>query len=95
LGAYQRISAVYSTNPRAQKALDAWSSTGQAKITLKVTSEKELIELEEKARASGIITYMVRDAGHTQVAPGSCTVVALGPEESAAIDAITRHLKLL
>ena len=34
-------------------------------------------------------------AGRTQVAPGSRTVLAIGPAPKSAIDAVTGHLKLL
>lgn len=43
----------------------------------------------------GINTYLVEDAGHTQISAGSKTVMSIGPAFSDEIDAITEHLKLL
>jgi peptidyl-tRNA hydrolase len=36
-------------------------------------------EIEAKAQQAGIVTYLVLDAGRTQVASGSKTVLAVGP----------------
>jgi PTH2 family peptidyl-tRNA hydrolase len=38
---------------------------------------------------------MVADAGRTQIAAGSRTVLAIGPAPNAALNEITGHLKLL
>ncbi len=51
--------------------------------------------LEAAARASGLPTALIVDAGRTQVAPGSATVLAIGPGEVARIDRVTGDLKLL
>ena len=39
--------------------------------------------------------YLVRDAGHTQVEPGSVTVLGMGPDLNWKLDQITGSLKLL
>ena len=43
----------------------------------------------------GINTYLVQDAGFTQIKAGSRTVLAIGPAYPEEIDPITSHLKLL
>lgn len=43
----------------------------------------------------GINTYLVEDAGHTQIKAGSKTVLGIGPAFAEEIDPITQHLKLL
>ena len=43
----------------------------------------------------GINTYLVEDAGHTQIKAGSKTVLGIGPAFPEEIDPITQHLKLL
>lgn len=93
LAAYR--AAVASTDARQQDALAVWETFGEAKITLKTSSEAELLELHRRARDGGLNAEYVRDAGHTQVAAGSVTVLAIGPDESARINAVTGHLKLL
>lgn len=45
--------------------------------------------------ALGLIAEMIADAGRTQIASGSYTVVGIGPAPKSAIDAVTGGLKLL
>ena len=52
-------------------------------------------KLARQAKKAGLPAYLVADAGRTQVAPGSKTVLAIGPGPKSALDAITGTLKLL
>ena len=47
-----------------------------------------------QAAAQGVVFYLVQDAGHTQVAPGSRTVLAVGPAPEVLCDQITGEFKL-
>ncbi|QDX39812.1 peptidyl-tRNA hydrolase Pth2 [Salarchaeum sp. JOR-1] len=76
---------------RAQRA---WKQGGQKKIVLKAGSERELYELSEEAKAAGLPSAVIEDAGHTQVEPGTPTALAIGPAAEADIDAITGDLSL-
>jgi peptidyl-tRNA hydrolase len=89
LGAYKLASKF------CKSAVDNWEYTGQAKIALKVNTELEIYELLAKAKQRGLVTYLVEDAGRTQIAAGSKTVLAIGPAPVAAFNEITTHLKLL
>jgi len=87
---YQRAQIQDPTN------LELWEATGNAKICLKVEGgEKELKILQRKAKDEGLVTAVVCDAGHTQVAPGTSTVLGIGPAPVSEIDKVTAHLKLL
>ena len=66
-----------------------------AKIAVKVNSEEELLKLQETAKSVGLNCFLVMDAGHTQIAAGSKTVLGIGPALAEDIDKITGHLKLL
>lgn len=70
-----------------------WLRIGQMKITVKCPTVKELLELEANCAAAGLNTYLIRDAGHTEIEPGSRTVLAVGPAPASAMDPLTRHLK--
>lgn len=72
-----------------------WDEGGEAIIVLSVSSYEEMAQLESSARSVHLNTYIVRDAGRTQVDPGSATVCGIGPDEVSKIDQITRHLRLL
>ncbi|EME26687.1 peptidyl-tRNA hydrolase, PTH2 family [Galdieria sulphuraria] len=89
LGAYQDT---LRTNPGY---LWKWEADGQPKIALQVSSIQQMKSLEKKAASLGIVAHTVIDAGKTQVAPGSVTVLSLGPAPVSLIDKVTGHLKLL
>ena len=76
--------------------LAQWLDLGCAKIVLRVDGgEGELHRLQSAARGAGLPTAAIKDAGRTQVAPGSATVLAIGPGPKAAVDSVTGALKLL
>ena len=51
--------------------------------------------LKEKADSLNVPYYLVRDAGRTEVEPGTMTVGAFGPGKVSEIDKITGNLELL
>ena len=63
----------------SKKIKRAWRNQGEAKIALNCPSEKALMELKAKAEEKGLIHYLVVDSGKTQLVPGTCTVLAVGP----------------
>ncbi|KAJ1919827.1 hypothetical protein H4219_001736 [Mycoemilia scoparia] len=71
-----------------------WESLGQAKITLKCNSEDEMLELEKQARQIGLPCRSIQDAGRTQIAAGSRTVLGIGPGPISLVNNVTGHLKL-
>jgi len=72
-----------------------WKIKGQKKIVLKVNSEKELVDVFNKAKKSVIGVSLIRDAGLTQLAPGTKTAVGMGPDKDEKIDRVIKDLKLL
>lgn len=72
-----------------------WLKDGQAKITCKVDSEQDLLSLKDAAEKANIKFCLIKDAGHTQIDPGTYTAIAIGPEYNEIIDSITNQLKLL
>lgn len=89
VGAYQKM---LRQNARM---LQRWEESGSAKIAVKVDSEEQIMQVLRAAKAAELNTCLIHDAGRTQIAPNSKTVLAVGPASSAAIDQITGHLKLL
>ena len=86
--------AAYKAARKHPKLLNLWEECGQAKITVKVDSEDALIAVAKQAKAAGLLSNVIQDAGHTQIAPGSRTVCAVGPGPAPLIDKVTGHLKL-
>ena len=89
LGAYKHA------RKYARTAVKWWETTGQKKICCKGPNLQVLLDVQKKAKNSGLVTYLIADAGHTQIAPGSKTVLAIGPAPEASFVGITDHLKLL
>lgn len=88
LGLYKKLSR------RAPKALHRWEMCGQVKVVLKSESEQDLLLLQERAKSLNLSTHITIDAGRTQIAPNSRTVMAiLGPAD--LVDDVTGRLKLL
>lgn len=76
-------------------SLQMWQNDGQAKVAVKTDSLEEMKEIADSAKKLGLITSMIRDAGRTQIAPNSITVLGVGPAPKEVIDQLTGHLKLL
>ncbi|CAN6567672.1 unnamed protein product [Malus baccata var. baccata] len=79
---------------RAPKALNRWEMCAQPKVVVKIESEEDMLVLQERAKSLNLPTHITIDAGRTQIAPNSRTVMAiLGPVE--VVDDVTGGLKLL
>nr|XP_019010494.1 peptidyl-tRNA hydrolase [Kwoniella pini CBS 10737]OCF49275.1 peptidyl-tRNA hydrolase [Kwoniella pini CBS 10737] len=77
------------------KLFRAWQNQGQPKIALRCANTEELEILAAQARSLNLCARTIRDAGRTQVAPGSKTVVGIGPGPARLINTVTGKLKLL
>jgi PTH2 family peptidyl-tRNA hydrolase len=75
--------------------LRRWEYWGQAKVTVQVKSEDELLMLQAQAMSLGLCAKIIHDAGRTQIASGSATVLGVGPGPKSVVDQVTGHLKLL
>ena len=84
-----------SAQKHSPNGLRAWEYTGCAKVAVKVPKEEEMIQIMNVARDRGIPFYLVCDAGRTQIAAGSRTVLGLGPAPVYMFDSVTDHLKLM
>lgn len=80
---------------KKREVFDPWYSEGQRKVVLKASDEGELLRYHAIARAQGLITALIKDAGHTQLPPGTITCLGIGPDREERIDEITGGLPLL
>ncbi|DBA75180.1 TPA: ubiquitin-specific protease ubp14, variant 3 [Trebouxia sp. C0004] len=72
--------------------LSAWESAGEKTVVLAVDTAPELEPLAEQAQAMSLATFTVADAGKTEVAPGSVTVLAIGGV-SELVDQVSGKLR--
>jgi PTH2 family peptidyl-tRNA hydrolase len=89
--AHASLSAYEDTSDRTRKQ---WKGEGQKKIVLKADGESELFRLADAAERRGLPNAIVRDAGHTQLDPGTVTCLAVGPGDEDEVDRVTGDLSL-
>jgi peptidyl-tRNA hydrolase len=65
------------------------------KVSVQAKSEDELLTLQAQAMSLGLVAKVIHDAGRTQIASGSATVLGIGPGPKSVIDQVTGGLKLL
>lgn len=82
-------------NEKKRLMFESWLQCGQPKIVVKIPNEEELLILAGKAERAGLITAIIKDAGITQLKPGTITVIGIGPGSNETIDSLTSRLKLL
>lgn len=74
--------------------IQQWRTDGQRKVVLRADDESTLTTRAEDARRAGLPHALIRDAGHTQLDPGTLTTLGIGPAPEAAIDPVTGDLSL-
>lgn len=91
--AHAAVAAALRNQQTAQFA--AWLRDGQPKVVLKLDDEDELEGLCAAAEAAGLPVERIRDAGRTQVAPGTLTCCAIGPVPDEQLEPVVKELMLL
>lgn len=74
----------------------AWLTGSFAKVCCRVDSEQKLLEILDKAKATGLEVHLITDSGKTEFhGEPTRTCIAIGPDDAEKIDAVTGHLSLL
>ena len=89
--AHASLSAYEDADDRTRKK---WKGEGQKKVVLKASGEDELFRLADAAEHAGLPNAVIRDAGHTQLDPGTVTALAVGPGRDDDVDRVTGDLSL-
>jgi peptidyl-tRNA hydrolase, PTH2 family len=95
LAAQVAHASVEATHRSDKSIVKGWRAEGMSKIVLKVKDIQELYSFEREAKNNGLVTAIITDAGHTVVAPGTVTCMAVGPDFEVKIDKVTGSLKML
>ncbi len=86
LGAYRKTD---------KSIIKKWDSEGQKKVVLEVNSREDILKLYERVKKEKISCFLVKDAGLTELKPGTITSLGIGPDNERKMDRITGSLKLL
>ena len=92
--AHAAVAAYKQAVKKAPKVLRAYERHGTPKVVVKVDTEVDLLTVYATAQSLNLVTSIIQDAGRTQIAAGSRTVVAVGPGPESLIDQVTGQLKL-
>jgi PTH2 family peptidyl-tRNA hydrolase len=95
LAAQVAHASLQAVDDAADSARREWQGSGAKKVVLQTDGEAALFELAESASANGLPHAVVRDAGHTELEPGTVTALGVGPASETAVDGVTGSLSLL
>jgi len=95
--AHASVDAVLKSldNDKWRKWLNEWIVQGMKKVVVRVDNERKLLDLYEKCLSLEVPCSLIRDAGRTELEPGTLTAVGVGPAPSRIIDKISGNLPLL
>lgn len=93
--AHASLSAAERARKEKTEWFENWLGERQKKVVVEVNSEKDLAELAEKAGDVGLPHGLIKDAGLTELSPGTSTVLGVGPGPNDEVDKVTGDLPLL
>ncbi len=92
--AHASLEAAEIVRRRYPEIYRRWREEGAKKVVVQVGSEDELLEVYNEALKRGLPAVLIRDAGLTELEPGTPTAVGIGPQEGETIDRVTGRLRL-
>lgn len=93
--AHAAVSCAIKAEKNKNKYFSDWFTEGQKKVVLKVDDLDSLLKIFNEAKSVGLVTELIKDAGLTEIPPGTITVLGIGPAPEDEIDKVVGHLKLL
>jgi PTH2 family peptidyl-tRNA hydrolase len=93
--AHAAVSCALAAQKQYPKVMERWFQEGQKKVVVRVPGVKEIFELKKMAEKMDLVTYVVTDAGLTEVKPGTVTCIGIGPDKESLLDPLTGGLKLI
>jgi len=77
------------------KSRSAWQTQGAKKVVVFAEGIREIETIKEKADEYKLPNSLIKDAGRTELPPGTTTALGIGPCESKTLDRITGKLKMV
>lgn len=92
--AHAAVSCALKAQKHQPDVFRRWWDEGQKKVVVRAETLADLHRLKLEAERAGLATSLIQDAGHTEVDPGTTTVLGVGPGRADAIDKVTGALQL-
>lgn len=93
--AHAAVSSALLTKMKKRSWFHKWELLGQKKVVLKAKDLAELKKLKKKADSLKIPNVLIKDAGLTEVKPGTITALGIGPAPDEIINKVIGSLPLL
>ena len=93
--AHAAVQCALEARRKHARLMERWRRTGARKICLVDENLPSLHRLASEAQNANLPYHLVQDAGHTEVAPGTITVLGIGPAPRRSLDLITEDLSTL
>ena len=93
--AHAAVACALETKKTNRRWFKKWMGEGAKKAVVKVDTLDEFYPLKKKADELKIASFLVIDAGQTEIPAGTETVLGIGPAPDNIIDQVTGHLSLL
>ena len=93
--AHAAVGCSLKARKQAMSLFERWRSEQGRIVVLAIDGIEELDAHREEAQTHRIVHHAVSDAGRTEVAPGTVTVLGLGPAPSSVLDVLVGHLEAL
>ena len=93
--AHAAVTCALESKSKKTRWFKDWYDEGQKKVVVKADRKEDLFFLKERAGALGITTSLIKDAGKTEIEPGTITCLGIGPGPTPEIDKVTGDLSLM
>lgn len=93
--AHAAVQCALHSQKNAKSDYENWRNTGSRKVVLYGEDIEQLEELQQLARQKNIVSALVKDAGRTEIPPGTITALGIGPAIKSEIDDLCSDLELV
>lgn len=91
--AHAAVESLQRAKRTHSRMVQRWKESSSRKVCLAIDNENELEHFLTLVQEASLPFALVRDAGLTEVAPGTATVLGVGPGPRHIMDSLFRELK--
>lgn len=91
--AHAAVESLQQAKKTHSRMVQRWKESLSRKVCLAIDDENELEHFLTLVQEASLPFALVRDAGLTEVAPGTATVLGVGPGPRHTMDSLFRELK--